>query len=265
MRTPFVAAVGALVVTAGAFAVGHQTVPTATRPSAIRLVHGVPVGVLDTPAGAIAAADNYVASEDDALPPPPIETRAVVDIEWAPQERAVELAQPFPAAALAGKPATVAGLKLTALVAADKLESYSPQSAEVGVWSEITVWSPTVEPAQHWSLETVILAWESGRVAGHVTIGGARLGDAGAGMDERHDAGSHQRGVRRSARRDGGSVLRRGGTVSVAVGQGVYTPRRVGGLPPAAAAAATIVLLGLAAFLSRTDARHRHQDRPSRS
>jgi hypothetical protein len=150
------------VAAAGAFTVGHQAVPTATRPRAILLVHGVPVGVLDTPAGAVAAADNYVASEDDALLSSD-QTRAVVDTEWAPQERAVELAQPFPAAALAGNPATLRGLKLTALVAADKLESYSPQSAEVGVWSEITLWSPTVEPAQHWSLDTVILAWESGR------------------------------------------------------------------------------------------------------
>lgn len=162
MRTPLVVAIGALVVTASAFAVGYHAVPRAAHPNPIRLVHGVAVGVLDTPAGAVAAADNYVASEDDAL----VSTgqiRAVVDAEWAPQERAVELAQPFPAAALAGKPATLAGLKLTALVAADKLAVYSRQTAQVGVWSEITVWSPTVEPTQHWSLDTVMLAWESGQ------------------------------------------------------------------------------------------------------
>jgi hypothetical protein len=161
MRTPFVVAVGALIVTAGAFAVGYRTVPRATRPNPIRLVHGVPVGVLDTPAGAIAAADNYVATEDDALVSPD-QIRAVVDTEWAPQERAVEFAQPVPAAALAGRPATVAGLRLTAVVAADKLAAYSGQNAQVGVWSQITIWSPTVEPTQHWSLDTVTLAWESG-------------------------------------------------------------------------------------------------------
>jgi len=37
--------------------------------------------------------------------------------------------------------------------------------------------------------------------------------------------------------------------VSVAAGRGVYTPRRAGRLPAAGAMAATIVLLGLAAFL----------------
>src|SRR3974390_1826188 len=99
--------------------------------------------------GALVGADNYVASEDDSLLSPD-QLRGVVDTEWASQERAVELAQPFPAAALAGKPATLDGLKLTAAVAADKLEAYSPQAAQVSVWSEITIWSSTVAPTQRW-------------------------------------------------------------------------------------------------------------------
>ena len=162
MRTTFVLAVGAVVVTAGALAFGYETVPATTRPNAIRLEHGVPVGVLDTRAGAVAAADNYVATEDDSLLSPS-QIRGVVDTEWAPQERAVELAQPFLAAALAGEPATLDGLKLTAAVAADKLQAYSPQSAQVSVWSEITIWSSTVAPTQRWTLDTVTLAWDSGR------------------------------------------------------------------------------------------------------
>ena len=162
MRTRFVLALGAVVVTAGALAFGYETVPATTRPNAIRLEHGVPVGVLDTRAGAVAAADNYVATEDDSLLSPS-QIRGVVDTEWAPQERAVELAQPFLAAALAGEPATLDGLKLTAAVAADKLQAYSPQSAQVSVWSEITIWSSTVAPTQRWTLDTVTLAWDSGR------------------------------------------------------------------------------------------------------
>ena len=162
MRTRFVLALGSVVVTAGALAFGYETVPATTRPNAIRLEHGVPVGVLDTRAGAVAAADNYVATEDDSLLSPS-QIRGVVDTEWAPQERAVELAQPFLAAALAGEPATLDGLKLTAAVAADKLQAYSPQSAQVSVWSEITIWSSTVAPTQRWTLDTVTLAWDSGR------------------------------------------------------------------------------------------------------
>jgi hypothetical protein len=152
----------ALLITGGALAFGYTTAPKGTRPNSVRLEHGVPVGILDTAAGAVAAADNYVASEDNALLSAD-EIRRVVDTEWAPAARGVELAQPYPAATLAGKPATFAGLRLTAAVAADKLEAFSTTRAQVGVWSEITTWSPTVVPTQRWALDTVTLVWDSGR------------------------------------------------------------------------------------------------------
>jgi hypothetical protein len=151
-----------LVVTAGALVLGYRTAPKISRPNPIRLVDGVPVGVIDTPVGAIAAAENYLASEDDALLSSD-EIRRVVDTVWAPGERGVELAQPFPAAALAGKAATFPGLRLAAAVAGAKLESYAPQSAQVLVWHEITVWSASVAPTQRWSLDTVTLVWDGGR------------------------------------------------------------------------------------------------------
>jgi hypothetical protein len=151
-----------LVVTAGALVLGYRTAPKISRPNPIRLVDGVPVGVIDTPVGAIAAAENYLASEDDALLSSD-EIRRVVDTVWAPAERGVELAQPFPAAALAGKAATFPGLRLAAAVAGAKLESYAPQSAQVLVWHEITVWSASVAPTQRWSLDTVTLVWDAGR------------------------------------------------------------------------------------------------------
>jgi hypothetical protein len=162
MRRSSVVAVIAMLMAAGAFALGHTSTPRAGSPNLIRLEHGVPVGVLDTRAGALAAADNYLASEDEALLSAD-GTRRVVDAIWAPADRAVELVQPFPAAGLAGKPATFAGLKLTAAVAADKLESYTPQTAQIAVWHEITIWSPTVAPTQRWTLDTVTLVWDSGR------------------------------------------------------------------------------------------------------
>jgi hypothetical protein len=161
MWTSFVA-LAAVLAMAGGLAVGSETKPRATLPDPIRLETGVPVGILDTESGAVAAADNYVASEDDALLSP-AGIRRVVDTVWAPTDRAVELARPFPAAALAGKPATFAGLKLIAAVAADKLEAYTPRTAQVDVWEEIMAWSPTVEPTQRWTLDTVTLEWDSGR------------------------------------------------------------------------------------------------------
>jgi hypothetical protein len=162
MRVTAVVVALLLVLTLGALALGYQTAPRIARPDPIRLVDGVPVGVADTPVGAVAAAENYLASEDDALLSRD-EIRRVVDTVWAPDERVVELAQPFPAAALAGKPATFPRLELAAAVAGTKLESYAPQSAQVLVWHEITLWSASVVPTQRWSLDTVTLVWDGGR------------------------------------------------------------------------------------------------------
>jgi hypothetical protein len=162
MRVLLVAGVVALLVTAVAFAAGYRTVSATPHRDPIRLESGVPVGVLHTPAGALAAADNYVSAEDGALLSGAA-IRRVVDSLWVPRERAIELAQPFPAAAVAGRPAKFPGLKLMAAVAAHKLESYSANTAQVGVWHEITLWSSTVAPAQHWSLDTLTLVWEAGR------------------------------------------------------------------------------------------------------
>jgi hypothetical protein len=162
MRFATVLVAAVLVVAAGMLMLGYRTGVRVGRPNPIRLEDGVPVGIVDTPAGATAAAENYLVSEDDALLSRD-QIRRVVDTVWAPAERDVELAQPFPAAALAGKPATFAGLELTAAVAGAKLGSYTPQSAQVIVWHEITLWSATVVPTQRWSLDTVMLVWGGGR------------------------------------------------------------------------------------------------------
>jgi hypothetical protein len=162
MRRTSVLVAVLLVVAVGAIAIGYKTAPKVARANPIRLEDGVPVGVVDTPVGALAAAENYLASEDDALLSR-AEIRRVVVAAWAPAEREVELAQPFPAAALAGKPATFPGLELAAAVAGAQLDSYTPEGAQAVVWHEITLWSPTVVPTQRWSLDTVTLVWDDGR------------------------------------------------------------------------------------------------------
>ena len=162
MRVLPVIGVMALLLTAVAFAAGCRSVPETAHRDPIRLENGVPVGVLDTPAGALAAADNYVSAEDDALLSGAA-IRRVVDTLWVPRERAIELAQPFPAAAVAGRSAKFSGLKLMAAVAGHKLESYSANTAQAAVWHEITVWSSTLAPAQRWSLDTLTLVWDAGR------------------------------------------------------------------------------------------------------
>jgi hypothetical protein len=144
---------------------GRSTAPRTEHPDPIRLDHGIPVGVRDTPGGALAAADNYLASEDSALFSAD-QLRTVVDTDWLPQERSVELTQALPSAALQSTPAGLGDARLTAAVAADKLEAFTRVSAQVGVWHEITVWSsaPVISPpAQHWMLDTVTLVWDGSR------------------------------------------------------------------------------------------------------
>jgi hypothetical protein len=151
----------ALIAVAGAVT-GYRIAPKTARPNPVRIERGVPVGVLDTRTGALAAADNYLVAEDDALLSA-AEIQEVVDELWAQGARAAELAQPFPAAAAGGRPRTFSGLKLTAAVAANRLESFTPQTAQIGVWHAITIWSPTITPTQRWILDTVTLVWRSDR------------------------------------------------------------------------------------------------------
>lgn len=165
MKRSFALTVLVLLLGAGGFVAGYGgRARAARRPPVIRFDQGVPVGVRDSPTGAIAAAENYLAAEDQALTSAAA-LRGVVAADWAPTDQQPELSLPFPAATLAGRPATFAGLRLTAAVAAAKLESYSPGSAEIRVWHEITAWSATVAPTQRWMLDTVKLVWSSGRWA----------------------------------------------------------------------------------------------------
>jgi hypothetical protein len=143
-------------------AAGFATAPVTAHPNPIVLKQGVPVGVQGTPGGAVAAADNYVATEDrDLLSVRQL--RTLVEADWAPSARSVELAQPYPAAALTGKLATFAGLHVVADVAADRLEAYAADSAQVDVWAEVTLWSPAIVPMQRWELDAVSLIWSHGQ------------------------------------------------------------------------------------------------------
>lgn len=163
IRRATVLALPVLILLIGGSAVaGAITAPSTLNSDPVVLRQDVPVGVEHSASGAVAAADNYVAAEDRALLRP-AHLRRVIETDWEPRAQAAELARPLPAAALAGKPADLVGLRLTAAVAAQRLTAYSTHTARVRVWDEITAWSPTLAPTQDWHLDTVALAWRSGR------------------------------------------------------------------------------------------------------
>jgi hypothetical protein len=133
--------------------------------TAIRMLGGIPVGVQDTPAGALAAADNYLALSSQTLEQNPPAFAALVDTVYMPSARAWTLAQ---ATALRNAdPANMsnyrAGGHAIALVAARRLDSYSVRTATITTWLEGIEWGPTLPPRQSWNLVQTALSWQDGR------------------------------------------------------------------------------------------------------
>jgi hypothetical protein len=165
--TGYMLLVGALVacvlglVLALALAPSPETGPAA----GIELLDGVPVGVERSPAGALAAADNYLALASQSLEQDPAVFAALVGQAYAPDVRASALAQ---AAQLrASDPQNMSnyaqgGLGL-AVIAARRLDSYTPEQATVTSWLGGFVWGPELAPRQTWSLVDTTLRWESAR------------------------------------------------------------------------------------------------------
>lgn len=143
----------------------------ATKPAdhgadaAVVLVGGVAVGVLDTPAGALAAADNYLASASQSVEQDPGGFAALVDTVYAPASRASTLAQAAQARAadVADMSNYAQGGRAVAVIAARRLDRYTPGRATVTSWLGGFVWGPGLSPRQSWNLVDTTLIWRRGR------------------------------------------------------------------------------------------------------
>lgn len=133
--------------------------------SAVVLDKGVPVGVRDTPAGALAAADNYVALLSRSVEQSPAVFAAGVAQDYAPGARALALSQgqQLRAGDVRNMRNYRAGGHGIALIAARRLDSYTPASAVVTSWLGGIVWGPRLAPAQTWNLVDTRLVWHAGR------------------------------------------------------------------------------------------------------
>jgi hypothetical protein len=133
--------------------------------AAVRLVQGVPVGVRDTPAGALAASDNYVALAAQSIEQDPGVFAVLVAQAYTPSARARALEQ---ARALrAGDAQNMGnygeGGRGLAVVAARRLDGYTPAAAMVATWLGGFVWGPRLAPRQTWDLVDTALRWQGGR------------------------------------------------------------------------------------------------------
>jgi len=160
-----VALIAGLLLGAGVL-VGRDTVtaPTANT-SAIALVDGIPVGVADTPAGALAANDNYLAIEAQTDEQNPRTFAALVATAFTPGARQASLTQ---AAQLRSSDSTLMsayadGAHALSVVGARRLDTYSPARATVTTWLGGFVWGPTLAPQQTWNLVATTLVWQHAR------------------------------------------------------------------------------------------------------
>ena len=133
--------------------------------AAIALERGIPVGVKHTPGGALAAADNYLADSAQALEQDPSAFGELVARVYGGSARAETLAAAHQLRL--GDPAGMSnyseGGRGLAVVAARRLDHYTPSSASVTSWLGGFVWGPRVSPRQSWNLVDTTLVWRSGR------------------------------------------------------------------------------------------------------
>ena len=183
---PRVSLVALLVGTVGgAFIGGRSTPPAGPQPDPVRLEHGVPVGVVESPGSALAAADNFVSSGVTASVDP-AQLRQLVSAVVDPTARGRFIVEnPSPGS---GPPP---GARATGSVVAHRLDSYRAGDARVGIWVVATYWGGGVVPTQYWSLVELSLRWSGGRwriVSGQDSLPGPVPALIAGGGEERTNA-----------------------------------------------------------------------------
>jgi len=174
-RWPIIAsvAIGVLVVAAIGWAAGRSSAPDDSAQaqregggaSAIRLVDGVPVGIEHSRAGALAAADNYVARGAETIVQDPSAFTRLVRNVWAAAAQPQALADGKSSRRQAADAVAnyAAGGRGLAVTAARKLEMYDGTRARVLVWGAGFIWGPEKRPTQRWFLARVKLVWADGQ------------------------------------------------------------------------------------------------------
>jgi hypothetical protein len=146
-----------LAIVGGAFVAGRSSRPADSPPDPVRLEDGVPVGGLETPGGALAAADNFVSTGVTASIEPR-QLRRFVNAVVDPRARdSFIVDNPAPGS---GPPP---GARVTASVVAHRLVAYGAGGARVSMWVVAAYWGGGAVPTQYWSLVQLSLRWSGDR------------------------------------------------------------------------------------------------------
>lgn len=158
-----VAAVALL--TFGAFVAGRALAPARAPGNPIANAGGIPVGVERSPAGALAAADSYVALSYDTVERDPGRDTQLIDTAYAPSIRASAIS-----GAAAVRSQNGAGMWLWAhggqnlsMIGARRLDYYRGDAAQVTAWNADIFWGPGRAPKQGWVLTQISLRWRGAR------------------------------------------------------------------------------------------------------
>jgi hypothetical protein len=154
-------AVGALAI---GVLIGHLS-KEAAAPTVVTTIGGIPVGTADTPAGALAAADNYLAIGSQSVEQNPSLFARLVAVAYAPGTRARTLRQADELRRddQADMANYQGGGRALAVIAARRIDSYTRERASVTSWLGGFVWGPGLSPRQSWNLVQTTLAFEHGR------------------------------------------------------------------------------------------------------
>jgi len=134
-------------------------------PGAIALADRIPVGVVRSPAGALAAADNYLALASQSIEQAPQTFAELVAQVYAAPLRTQTLAQAerLRVSDTQNMANYQQGGRAIAVIAARRLDSYSSNLATVTTWLGGFTWGPDLAPRQSWSLVDTTLRWQGGR------------------------------------------------------------------------------------------------------
>jgi hypothetical protein len=175
-RWPLVAAavVVALLIAGAALAAGRASAPDAPAASddenaivqsAVRTIDDVPLGIQRSRAGALAAADNYVARVTETIVQDPDAYARLVRAVWVAtgQEGALREGEATRQRSPAAVENYAAGGRGLAIVAARRLDAYDGTRAEVTTWTAGFNWGPQQRPGQRWFLTESTLRWDGQR------------------------------------------------------------------------------------------------------
>ena len=157
---------GAVVLSAlGAFVGGRSIAAAPEPPASVTTIDGIPEAVDHSPAGALAAADNYVAVAYATVERNPHRDGLLIDTVYAPAIRRSAIG-----GAAAVRSQNAAGMSLWAhggqnlsLIGARRLDYYRGDEAQVTTWNVDVFWGPGRPPKQAWVLTQTSLLWARGR------------------------------------------------------------------------------------------------------